>query len=357
MRCQASGRRRASAPRTRGTPSSACRTSSSVRLRVRPGIAGIPAARAINSCPTSVSTQPRFPHAQGRPSGIDRDVPELATEAVRAAEQTAAEHDATADAHLAEDADEVVDPDRGSRPNARRAPRGSTRSRRGRASQASPSSSAATRNALPAEVRSEDPQSRRSARRARARRPRCRSAAGPRSQHVQRRSRPTRAEPVEDGPGRRPAVVPVRALLVAHRSREILERRPRRSRRSPRGRPRRARRRARAPPPAAPRLAAPPSRPSRGAIRARSARRRGSTPYRASARSLAAICAREPGLPTLRRCERRRRGWHGGPSSGRPGAPVPEFERQRGPVTAGQAVGVGRWHTISPSGLYGGRPN
>ena len=50
-----------------GEPSVARRTSSSFRLRVRPEVE-IPAAAAIDSCPTSVSTQPRLPHAQRRPS-------------------------------------------------------------------------------------------------------------------------------------------------------------------------------------------------------------------------------------------------------------------------------------------------
>ena len=76
----------------------------------------MPAARAIASWPTSVSTQPRLPQAHAAPARVDRDVPELAAEPVRAAEEPAAEDDAAADADLAEDADEVVDPDGGARP-------------------------------------------------------------------------------------------------------------------------------------------------------------------------------------------------------------------------------------------------
>ena len=76
----------------------------------------MPAARAIDSWPTSVSTQPRLPQAHRWPSGVDRHVAELAAEAVGAAKQAAAEHDAAAHADLAEDADEVVDPDGRPRP-------------------------------------------------------------------------------------------------------------------------------------------------------------------------------------------------------------------------------------------------
>ena len=48
--------------------------------------------------------------------GVDRHVAELPAEPVRAPEQAAAEHDPTAHPDLAEDTDEVVDPDRGAGP-------------------------------------------------------------------------------------------------------------------------------------------------------------------------------------------------------------------------------------------------
>ena len=105
-----------SARTTSGSPDSARRTSSSVRLRDRPATGGTPAARAIDSWPTNVSTHPRLPHAHSGAVRVDGDVTELAAEAVRPAEEPAAEHDAAADADLAEDADEVVDPDGGARP-------------------------------------------------------------------------------------------------------------------------------------------------------------------------------------------------------------------------------------------------
>ena len=52
------------------------------------------------------------PACAGVAGGVDRDVAELAAEAVAAAEEPAAEYDAASDPDLAEDADEVVDPDR-----------------------------------------------------------------------------------------------------------------------------------------------------------------------------------------------------------------------------------------------------
>ena len=63
--------------------------------------------------------------------GIDGDVAELAAEAVRAAEQLAADDDARADAELARDVDEVAEARARRPPTARRARRGSPRSRRG----------------------------------------------------------------------------------------------------------------------------------------------------------------------------------------------------------------------------------
>ena len=90
-----------------------------------------PAARSSAPSATRVSTQPRLPHAHSSPSGSTVTWPSSPPKPVRAAEQLAADDDAGADAQLARDVEEVAQA-RGRRPaTARRARRGSPRSRRG----------------------------------------------------------------------------------------------------------------------------------------------------------------------------------------------------------------------------------
>ena len=96
-----------------------------------------PAASSSGSSPASVSRQPRLPHAHARPARIDRHVPELAAEPLRAAEQLAADDDPRADADLARHVEHVAQPARGPLPQLgeRRQVRlvvGGQRERRGR---------------------------------------------------------------------------------------------------------------------------------------------------------------------------------------------------------------------------------
>ena len=131
-RCRASVPLRPAHGRPRAVPDSARRTSSSVRLRDRPATGETPAARAIDSWPTSVSTHPRLPHAHSGAVRVDGDVTELAAEAVRAAEQATTEHDAAARRRPRRRRRRSRRSRRRRPSSALRARRGSTRSRRGR---------------------------------------------------------------------------------------------------------------------------------------------------------------------------------------------------------------------------------
>src|SRR4029079_11535045 len=88
-----------------------------VREAARPARDG---RNACGACDRLLADQrldaPSTAAAAQRAVRVDGDVTELAAEAVRPAEEPAAEHDAAAHADLAEDADEVVDPDGGARP-------------------------------------------------------------------------------------------------------------------------------------------------------------------------------------------------------------------------------------------------
>ena len=211
------------------SPSSARRTSSSVRLRR-------PAGRRDSRSGRDRLLPDERLDAATAPAGaepavhVDRHVAELAPEAMGTAEEPAAEHDAASRRRPRRRRRRS----RRSRPrrpsSARRAPRGSTRSRRGRGA----------RDAPRARPRPESRASRGSARtrrcrtpprRARARPPRSRSGASPsRGRGVE--CRPSGApEPVEHGPRRRAAIVARTSGARTAPPRSGPRARPRRSRR------------------------------------------------------------------------------------------------------------------------------
>ena len=181
----------------------------------------MPAAAAIDSWPTSVSTQPRLPHAHGRPPGRPRRG--RTRRRTRGCRGTAGRR-------------------------ARRRRRRRPRRRRRRSRRSRPRRRSSAPRARRGSTRSRRAPGCRGAPRAR-RRPGCRASRG----SARRRPSPTpprrgpdghgdpdraqalrgggvergargAAEPVEHGAGRGAAVVAVRALLVAHGAGEVLER-------------------------------------------------------------------------------------------------------------------------------------